>query len=56
MLNLLSREASVGMLFTKATHGEKSLESPAGEDALLASIQQGWHRGTLLGTPGGQAL
>jgi hypothetical protein len=26
MLSPLSREASVGMLFTKATHSEKSLE------------------------------
>jgi hypothetical protein len=26
MLSPLSRETSVGMLFTKATHGEKSLE------------------------------
>jgi hypothetical protein len=26
MLSPLSREASVGMLFTKATHGEKSID------------------------------
>ena len=30
MLSPLSREASVGMLFTKATHCEKSLEYAAG--------------------------
>src|SRR5437773_12152999 len=35
MLSPLSREASVGMLFTKATHCEKSLEYAAEDDHVV---------------------
>jgi hypothetical protein len=56
MLSPLSREASVGMLFTKATHSDKSLEyaRPAEDDHVVRAriahgVQERGHVGDVVG-------
>ena len=55
MLSPLSREASVGMLFTKATHCEKSLEYAGAEDdhvvraRIAHGLQERGHVGDVVG-------